>query len=82
MPMRGRRGDLRLPGRDGRLAVDVYPASEAVGVYDLAAVEAGQGARKVAHVLDRPVGRARVGLKGAVEQRHGHIADFVCLCGG
>ena len=81
MPTRGRR-DKVVPGRDDRrLPVDVDPAPQAVGVDDLAPVEAGQGAREVAHVLDGPVGGPRVGFKRAVEQRHGHVADFVSLRG-
>lgn len=77
--MRGRRDELRVLGRDRRLAVHVDPAPQAVCIDYLAAVEAGQGTREVAHVLVCPEGGARMGLKGAVEQRHGHVADLVCL---
>lgn len=79
--MRGRRDELCVRGRDGRLAVHINPAPQAVGVDYLAAVEAGQGACEVAHVLDCAVGGARVGFEWAVEQRHGYVADFVCLNG-
>lgn len=77
--MRGRRDELWVLGRDRRLAVHVDPAPQAVGVDNLAAVEAGQGTREVAHILIRPEGGARMGLKGAVEQRHCYVADFVRL---
>ena len=82
MPVRGRR-DKVVPRRDDRrLPVDIDPAPQAVRVNDLAVVKAGQGAREVAHILDGPVGGPRVGFKGAVEQRHGYVADFIGLIGG
>lgn len=77
--MRGRRDELRVLRRTRRLAVHVDPTPQAVGIDYLAAVEAGQSTREVAHILMCPEGGARMGLKGAVEQRHGHVADFVCL---
>lgn len=77
--MRGRRDEVILGRYDRRLTVDVDPAPQAIGVDDLAAVEAGQGAREVAHVLDRAVSGSRVGFERAVEQRHGHVTHFVCL---
>lgn len=67
MPMRRRRDELWVPGRDRRLAVHVDPAPQAVGVNNLATVEAGQGTREVAHVLIGPEGGARMGLKGAIK---------------
>lgn len=67
LSMRGRRNEV-IPGRgDCRLPVDVDPAPETIGVDDLAAVETGQSAGEVAHILYCPEGGPRVGFKRAVQ---------------